>query len=249
MSMLDKDLEQLQAGSNYKFSATKIDKLGASEYTLATIVQDASGSVESWGPQLEQAIKTIVKACEKSPRRDNLMLRLTQFNDRLTELHGFKLFGSIKESDYDGILSLGGSTALFDALDESIQATATYAKQLKLQQFLCNAIVVVVTDGQNNSGNIMDPADIKKSLDAARKNEDMESILLILVGVTGNDTTLDVYLQDVKDKAGVTQYVSIGKATPQKLAKLAEFVSQSISSTSSALGTGAASQPIQSFTF
>lgn len=249
MSLMDKDLEMLNAGSNYKFSATKINKLGAAEYTLATIVEDASGSVSGFAANLEQAIKTILKAMEKSPRKDNLMLRLTQFNDNLKELHGFKLLGSIQEHDYDNILSIGGMTALFDAVDESIQATSTYGKQLTSQNFLVNAIIVVVTDSQNNSGNIYDAAQIKKSLEEARKSENLESITLILVGVTTDDTNLDAYLQYMVTKAGITQYVSIGKATPGKIAKLAAFVSQSISSTSSALGSGAPSQPISSFKF
>jgi hypothetical protein len=244
MGLLDKDLEQLQAGSGYKFSATKIKSLGAAEYTLATIVMDASGSVEPYATQLEQALKTIFKACDKSPRRDNLMLRLTQFSSQLTELHGFKLLGSIVEKDYDNILQLGGSTALFDSVDEAVQATATYGKQLTSQDFLCNAIIVVVTDGENNTGAIMDPAPIKKSLLAARRAENLESILLILVGVTQDDVSLNTYLQSVKDDGGFDQYVSIGKATPGKIAKLAEFVSQSISSTSSALSTGAPSTPL-----
>ncbi len=244
MGLLDKDLEQIQAGSNYKFSATKINKLGAAEYTLATMVIDTSSSVDSFGPQLEQTVKTIFRACEKSPRKDNLMLRLTEFNDQLKEVHGFKLLGTIKEDDYTNCLNIGGMTALFDAADEAVSATSTYGKQLTTQNFLVNAIVVVVTDGQNNRGNIYDPATIKKTVEAARKAENLESLTLILVGVTNDDTNLDVYLQDFKDKAGITQYVSIGKATPAKLAKLAAFISQSISSTSAALGTGQPSQPI-----
>src|ERR1035437_2677387 len=135
MSLLNQDLEQLQAGSNYRFSATKIDKLGSTEYTLATIVEDASGSVNSFAASLEQAIKTIFKSMAKSPRKDTLMLRLTQFNDNLKELHGFKLLGSIKETDYDNVLNIGGSTALFDAVDEAIQATSCYGKQLTTQNF------------------------------------------------------------------------------------------------------------------
>jgi hypothetical protein len=249
MSLMDKDLEQLNAGSNYKFSATKIDKLGAAEYTLATIVEDASGSVSGFAANLEQAIKTIFKAMYKSPRKDNLMLRLTQFNDNLKELHGFKLLGSIQESDYDNILNIGGMTALFEAVDEAIQTTSTYGKQLTAQNFLVNAIVVVVTDGQNNAGSIYDAAQIKKSLEEARKSENLESITLILVGVTSDDNNLDAYLQKMVTDAEITQYVSIGKATPGKIAKLAAFVSQSISSTSAALGTGAPSQPINSFKF
>ena len=245
---MDKDLETLQAGSNYKFSATKMNVLGATEYTLATIVEDASGSVSSFAALLEQAIKTSFKAMYKSPRKDNLMLRLTQFNDTLKELHGFKLLGSIQEKDYDNVLNIGGSTALFDAVDEAIQATSTYGKQLTSQNFLCNAIIIAITDGQNNCGNILTPEQIKKSLEDARKSENLESITLILVGVTNDNVNLDVYLQDFKDKTGVTQYVSIGAATPQKIAKLAQFVSQSVSSTSAALGTGAPSQPVN-FTF
>ena len=44
MSLLSKNLENLNAGSGYKFSATKINDLGAAEYTLATIVMDASSN-------------------------------------------------------------------------------------------------------------------------------------------------------------------------------------------------------------
>lgn len=249
MGLLDKDLEQLQAGSGYKFSATKIKSLGASEYTLVTIVMDASSSVEAFAPQLEQALKTVFKACDKSPRKDNLMIRLTQFSNGLTELHGFKLLGSINEKDYDNILQIGGMTALFESVDEAINATATYGKQLTSQDFLVNSIIVVVTDGENNAGAYHDASQIKKSLTAARRAENLESILLILVGVTGDDVNLNTYLQTVKDDGGFDSYVSIGTATPGKIARLASFISQSISSTSTALGSGTASTPINSFKF
>lgn len=249
MSLMKTDLETITAGSNYKFSATKIDKLGAAEYTLATIVEDSSGSVSGFAAALETAIKTVYKAMAKSPRKDNLLLRLTEFSDDLRECHGFKLLNTIKESDYDNVLNIGGNTALFDAVDEAIQATSTYGKQLTSQNFLVNAIIVAITDGQNNAGNIFDAAKIKQSIEEARKSENLESITLILVGVTNDNNTLDAYLQKFVTDAGITQYVSIGTATPGKIAKLAAFVSQSISSTSAALGSGGASQPINSFTF
>jgi len=250
MSLIDTaDLETINAASGYRFSATKIDKLGATEYTLATIVQDVSGSVSSFAASLETAIKTVYKAMAKSPRKDNLLLRFTQFSDGLSETHGFKLLGSIQESDYDNCLKIGGMTALFDATDEAIQATTAYGKQLNDQNFFANGIVVVITDGQSNSGNICDASAIKTSLENARKTENLESINLILVGVTNDDKNLDAYLQKFVTDAGITQYVSIGDATPGKIARLAQFVSQSISSTSAALGSGATSQPINSFKF
>lgn len=239
-------MEQLQAGSNYRFSATKPEKLGASEYTLATIVMDASGSVAPFAAQLEQALKTVFKACNKADnsRRENILLRLVQFNDTLQELQGFKPLGKINEDDFNGILNIGGWTALFESVDEAIKATETYGLQLASQDFSVNAIIVVVTDGQNNKGSIMEASGVKRAVDAAMKNESLQSLLLILVGVTSDDDNLDTYLRTFKNEAGITQYVSIGKATPGKLAKLADFVSQSISSTSHALAGRVPSQPV-----
>lgn len=243
------NLETVNAGSGYKFSATKLNKLGATEYTLATIVEDTSGSVGGYAAALETCLKTIRKAMDKSPRKDNLMLRLTQFDDDVKELHGFKLLGDIKESDYDNILKIGGATALLDAMDEGLETTSAYAKQLTANNFFVNGIIIVVTDGRNNIGNIFDEAKIKQRLEEVRQSENLESINIILVGVTSDDTNLDTYLQKLVTDIGITQYVSIGKATPGKIAKLAEFVSQSISSTSAALGSGQPSQPITSMTF
>lgn len=244
MSLLNKDLGTLNAGSGYKFSATKVTSLGASEYTLVTLVIDASASVFQFAAQLEQCIKTVFKSCDKSPRKDNLMFRVTQFSSSLKELHGFKLLSSIKEDDYTGILSIGGSTALFDAVDESVNATGTYGKQLTSMDYLVNGIVIIATDGENNCGNILDANHIKKSIESVRQSECLESLKTVLIGVTNDDNSLNSYLSTIKDDGGLDQYVSIGKATPGKLAKLADFISQSISSTSSALGTGAASTPI-----
>lgn len=244
MSLLSKDLATLNAGSGYKFSAAKVTSLGASEYTLVTLVVDASSSVDAFAPQLEQCIKTVFKSCEKSPRKDNLLFRVVQFSSVLTELHGFKLLGTINENDYNGILNVGGMTALLDAADEAVVATGTYGKQLTGMDYLVNGIVIVATDGENNSGNISLPDRLKQSVLNVRRAENLESLRVVLIGVTNDDVNLNTYLQTLKDEGGFDQYVSIGKATPGKLAKLADFISQSISSTSSALGTGAPSAPI-----
>lgn len=249
MSLLDMDLENLVAGSGYQFSATPIDKLGSVEYTLVTIVVDASGSVTPFAKQLEACLKTVYKACDKSPRREFLLLRVVQFSETLREIHGFKLLGSIKEDDYTNALNIGGSTALFDASDEAINATSTYGSMLIKQDFSCNAIVVVITDGENNRGSIMSAAPVKRAISTARRAENLESLTTILVGVTNDDVNLNSYLTNFRDEGGFDSYVSIGTATPGKIAKLAQFISQSISSTSAALGTGAASTPLNPSSF
>jgi len=236
----DENMEELNTASNYKFSAVKVDELGATEYTLVTVAQDVSGSVASYNREMEQCLKTILEACQKSPRAENLMLRLAIFDDQVNEVHGFKPLETIDASDYDNVLGPGGMTALFDAVQSGVEATQNYGEVLSGQDFSVNAIVFIVTDGMDNSSRATANS-VKKSVENAIKSEHLEGITVVLVGVGTGDKMVDQYLQDFQKDANITQYVPIGDATKGKLAKLANFVSQSISSTSQALANGTSS--------
>lgn len=240
---IDNSMQQLQTANNFKFSAVPLDQLGAAEYTLATIVIDISGSVYSYKKQLEDCLKTIAVSCQKSPRKDNLMLRVVAFNEKLHEIHGFKPLLDIKpDADYNGALNPGGSTALFDAVQSSVEAAGDYGKLLADQDFYANAVVYVVTDGADNASKFT-PTTIKKQLDKIAKDEKLASIAVVLVGVGYSDAGTSSYLDDFKNNAGILQFVDLTelfqKTSPAAtLAKLAGFVSKSISSTSQALASG-----------
>jgi len=238
----DDTMNVMNTAGNYQFSAVKLDNLGATEYSLVTIVQDNTGSVQAFKNDMEKCIQTAVEACQKSPRAENLMLRLVKFNTKIEEVHGFKLLGSINIKDYDGVLNPDGMTALYDAVYTSIEATKDYGKVLTGQDFLANAIVFIITDGVNNAGTYT-TASIKKLVASVIKEECLESIVVVLVGVgTKADPNVSPYLEDFKKEAGITQYVEIEDTSTKKLAKLASFISRSVSSTSQSLGSGSASQ-------
>lgn len=230
--------------SHYGFSATRLEDLGSSEYTLVSIVEDDSSSTSPYKTEREKTIKKIVEACQKSPRADNLLLRVCRFADRFEEIHGFKRLQTIKQEDYDDCLGGGGMTALFDSAENAISASNAYGKTLSENDFSVNAIVFVVTDGMDNRSKCT-THQVKEALQSAMKDECLESLVSILIGVNpGNVPELDQYLQRFKNESGFTQYVNIGEATPGKLAKLAEFVSKSISAQSQALGTNGPSQSL-----
>src|SRR5258707_2075874 len=100
--------------SHYGYSAPRLDELGATEYTVVTIVCDVSGSTATFTFDMEAVITRIVQACKLSPRADNLLLRLVVFDDTLNELHGFKLLENCDPVDYSGIIRPGGSNAPYD---------------------------------------------------------------------------------------------------------------------------------------
>jgi hypothetical protein len=236
--------QQTLPTGHYGYSATRLEELGAAEYTLVTIVNDVSGSVTAFVGEMERAIQEIVSACKLSPRADNLMIRLVTFSDRMKEVHGFKLLEQCNLGDYQGILRATGSTALYDSAENAIAATASYGKQLTDADFSVNAILFVITDGMDNVST-MGVRQVREALTRATTSEVVESMVSVLVGVNVQNRSVGAYLQDFKTDAGFTQYVEIGKASAKTLARLAEFVSRSIAAQSQALGTGGPSQTLR----
>lgn len=228
------------AGSSYGFSSTRIQDLGAAEYTLVTIAADVSGSVAGFERDIERAIKEVVNACRHSPRADNLMLRLVMFDQNLVEIHGFKPLMGCAPADYDGCLRIGGTTALLDASHNAVAAVAQYGKDLSDNDFDVNGIVFVITDGGDNASS-MTTADVKKAFKKAIRSEALESLLSILVGVNVGSSQVGAVLAQLHKDVGFDRYLELAKADAATLAKLADFVSRSISAQSQALGTGAAS--------
>jgi len=230
-------------GSHYGFSAARIDDLGSSEYTLATISADVSGSVGAFEKEIEKCIKEVVRACRHSPRADNLMLRTTMFDDTLTELHGFLPLTECHPDDYSGALRIGGATALYDAAHNSVTAIANYGETLSKAGFSVNAIAFVITDGMDNASQ-KSAKSLETAMRRALKSEALESLLTVLVGVGVRDATVSRYLSDLKRDAGFSKYIELDKADAAALAKLAEFVRGSIIAQSRALGSGSISQSL-----
>ena len=229
--------------SHYGYSATRIDHLGATEYTIATIVCDVSGSTDGFALDMEAAIAKIVQACKHSPRADNLLLRLIRFNDTLSEVHGFKLLENCNTGDYSGILNCGGNTALFDATENAAAAVLDYGRRLAGADFSANAILFVITDGMDNASKVTAKG-VKRTLAEAVLSEALESLVSILIGVNVQQGSVSRYLHRLYKDAGFSQYVEIDNADTKTLANLARFVSQSISAQSQALGTGGPSQSL-----
>ena len=240
------NLQNFKLPGSYGFSGTRPTDLGATEYTLVTLVVDDSQSVEGFRQGMVDCVKEVVKACSYSPRADNLMIRVVVFSSTLKEFHGFKLLSNCNLDDYNSLLGMGGMTALFDATINSVDATSAYGKTLTDSDYSANGIVIVITDGCDcvSSNQISQVTD---SLKKASTNETLESLMSILVGVNVTDASVSVALNNLNTQGGFTQYVELKDATSKTLAKLAKFVSKSISSQSTALGTGGPSKSL-SFT-
>lgn len=244
MPRLTGNMETVKLGGSFSFSGTRVDSLGASEYTLVTIAIDTSGSVLGFRKQLREMLIASVDSCKKSPRKENLLVRVILFSGMFVsgvkELHGFKPVLDIDSSTYPDF-DTGGDTPLNDACYSSVGAMNAYAQKLVDQRFGVNGICFVITDGAENASST-GTSDVKRELEKAVSGEVLESLVSILIGINAN--FYEAKLKDFQTEAGITHYRDAGTATPQNLAKLAGFVSQSVSSQSQMLGTGGPSQNI-----
>lgn len=246
--MADEDTQviDIPGPGTFKFSAQRPEDLGASEYTLSHIALDVTGSVASFAQLLRDLEITIVKSCQLNQRRDNLLLRNIHFNTQIDEIHGFIEVMKIKPEDYDEIRPTG-MTALYDATYSSVASILQYAETLGNQDFDVNGALFIVTDGLDNRSKISKSM-IAEQFRKAKQDEQLESLISVLIGVFNpNDPDrkyISAELEKFKNEAGIDQYVDAGEATPEKLAKIANFISESISSQSQSLGKGSASQPL-----
>ena len=238
MPIIDNHSNQFSIdGSGYGFSATRLESLGASEYTLVCIAADTSSSVATFRKEIEECVKQVVKACRHAPRADNLMMRLVQFDTNLKEVHGFKPLMECHVDDYTDALPCSGMTALYDATHNAIQSARRYGKDLTDHGLLTNAIVFVVTDGADNNSS-MTVDGVKDAIHGLRLSEELESLTTILVGVDVDCDATANYLKQFSTTVGFDQYIELAQADSKTIAGLADFVSRHIALQSQVLGSG-----------
>lgn len=242
----DDDQDSFNAtGSGFAFSGVKaVDaaKL-ATEYTLVGIAADRSGSLSGFDRQIEALIINSLEGCQKSPRVDNLLARVMAYSTSREELHGFRPLADCHLANYQNSIHTGGCTVLYDASVDMIDSVATYGKKLRDEEVMANGIVVIITDGYDE-GSKLSVNEVQAAIERARRSESLESVLTILIGLNVQNPVISRKLTEFKDKAGIDQYIEANDATPATFAKVAKFISTSVSSQSQALGTGGPSKPI-----
>src|SRR4051812_32630410 len=106
---------------SFGFSGIRPDRLGATEYTLATIVLDITGSMAGHEKQMQDCVLSALDSLKKSPRADNLLVRYVTFNTNVYEDHGFLPLQQLDPKTYK-MPHCDGLTALYDAMYSSIGA-------------------------------------------------------------------------------------------------------------------------------
>lgn len=240
--------ETINTASGFSFSGESIQGLdGNDHYTLACITIDCSSSTAGFIDKMRKVVEDVINDLKKSKAKNSILIRVSKFyGSSVEELIGYTLPEKIDTASITNKIQSNGSTPLYDATVESIESAASYGKQLAASYYTTNAVVFVITDGEENTSRIVtDPNSVRSKIDDVKHTESLESIKTILIGLCDGQG-ISSYLANYKDGVGFDDYVNADLADQSVFRKLGNFVSESVSSTSQALGTGA---PSQSLTF
>lgn len=213
----------------------------AFENTVATGLLDESGSTNSFARDMEKAVGEIIKSLRDSPRAENLMYRHCHFGTGFREHHGYTPLSKLNPADYDGCYQPGGATHLYDGSVQVIEATQVYGEEMMKKKYLCNGFIYIITDGADYGSTLTIP-DVRDALAKAVASEALESLMTILIGV--NVGSYKDKLEQFKNEAGLTQFITLENTSAKALAKLAGFIASSMMSQSQHLGSGGPSQPL-----
>lgn len=226
----------------YGFTATCLNQLESSEYTMIQILIDGSGSMFGHRQRVESMLRDIVAACQQSPHKDKLMLRVVTFGTTRREIHGFKMISRCDPAEYNGVIASEGMTALSDAILNGIEAVRAYAEYIDKQDYLVNGLLIVITDGLDNSSS---PATVMNALARVAKAESLESFSSILIGIIGmSDRSSPAYkeitrrLRQFQSEVGFTCFVEVDVVDENAASRLAKFLNKAIHAMKDSLGTG-----------
>lgn len=215
---------------NYDFGNFNPNDVSVEETINAVFVIDTSTSVLSYAPDLNNALNEFIERMQKSHAADKLFVSQVEFNNKINVIHGFKPISEMQPVDI--MPRIGGTTALYKAVETALENALTYRKDLENAGVNCKTLLFVLTDGENN-----EPGDanaVKTIISELLKDErNIFSFESILFGI-GNSAKFE----EAKNDMGIGHLAKVG-TTADEIRKMIAFISSSITSVSTGGGVSA----------
>lgn len=217
---------------NYDFGNFNPNEVSVEETINAVFVIDTSSSVTSYAPELNNALNEFIERMQKSHAADKLFVSQVEFNSKVNVIHGFKPISELQTVDITS--RIGGTTALYKAVETALQNALTYRKDLENAGVNCKTLLFVLTDGQNNEPG--DAAAVKTIIGELLQDErNIFSFESILFGI-GSSNDFEAAQKDM----GIGHLAKVG-TTADEIRKMIAFISSSITSVSTGGGVSAPS--------
>ncbi len=175
-----------------------IDDIDSEEVTLVAVVIDASSSMYEYrSAVLDSYREQFLKPLAKAKNADSILVSTWIFSDTSQDpanvrlVHGYTPVpncASLTQTEYDP----DGSTPLYDAVMASLTGLVSYGQQLRDNGTRTKSIVVVLSDGQENSSRTSGSKVRRLSGDVLRAQEFVLSYVFFGDESEGDEAAKDI---------------------------------------------------------
>ncbi len=203
-----------------------LDQLATNEVTLAMNIIDMSGSMNRHAGDLTQAYnQEYLNAMAGSTAADDIMVSTVLFNRRVELFHGYVPLNDAPPLDHT-VYRPDNLTALYDAVAAGLTNMVLYAQQLRQSGVMVRCIVIVYSDGADNSSR-QRAADIRRASQELLRHE---MYTLAYVGFRSGGIS-DLELRKLADAIGFPDILTAG-LNQQELRRIFHLLSVSTISVS-----------------
>lgn len=128
----------------------QIDELNTDDVTLVALILDESSSMENVRNDVIDAFNTMTRALADSKSRDSILLSAWKFSDESRLLFNYTPIEQVKDLTL-AQYAPNGMTALYDATLDGITGAVGYGQDLRNAGIRTRSIIVVLSDGGDNS--------------------------------------------------------------------------------------------------
>lgn len=202
---------------------TSLDDIETDDVTIVKVLLDDSISMRQFEQVVRESYDKFVQSLKDSKGSGSILMSTVTFSTRTNILHGFK---KVDEIDPIGNLyrANGGSTAVYDALMESITGAKAYSTDLNQNGVRTKTVVVVFSDGADNDSRKASGNDVNTLVTSLLKKE---MFYPVYVGYSSNPNELKL----VADTIGFPNVLT-AKATESEIRRTIDEVSKSLIRTS-----------------
>lgn len=227
----------------FKFTSVRPERLGNAEYTLVTLVFAKTQGTAGFASELHLIKRKVVEACLGNHRPDHqradfVLLRVTEFNDSISEVHGFV---PLPQVDVDAYLppECAGGGQLHDAVYESVGVTASFARTLAESDYLVNGLVVLIACDwdEGSTASVERAVGVTRTAAAEGNLESLKTILLSVGNREGEERS-----RAVSAELSFSAHLGTDDTSDLSMERVADFIAREVAATSHAIGTGGPSK-------
>jgi len=203
---------------------TLVDELETDDITIVSIILDSSGSMNQFEQIVIDSYNKFIMSLRESKQSGSILVSTRSFDSTQKILHGFKKVDEINPISGKDYSASGASTSLYDTLMDALTGAEGYALSLVQSGVRVKRIVVVFSDGDDNSSHKVKSIDVKTVSEGLLKSE---MTYLVYVGYQQNQQNQSSDLKKIAAAVGFPNVLT-AKATESEIRRTMDLVSKSI---------------------